>query len=88
MIIKSNKLIQAWGKLPGDVPSASAILDRFLHPAEIISTQGSSYGMQNRPADGATEADPKPASTLTGKARRLRGGDAAADRKTGADATT
>ena len=44
-------------------------------------------GAQNRPADGGAEAGPKPASAPTGKARRLRGGDAAADRKTRTDGT-
>jgi DNA replication protein DnaC len=86
-IMTSNRPIEDWGKLLGDVPSASAILDRFLHHAEIISIQGRSYRMHNRPADGDAEAGPKPASAPTGKARRLRGGDAAADRKTGTDGT-
>ena len=86
-IMTSNRPIEDWGKLLGDVPSASAILDRFLHHAEIISIQGRSYRMHNRPADGDAEAGPKPASAPTGKARRLRGGDAAADRKTRTDGT-
>ena len=86
-IMTSNRPIEDWGKLLGDVPSASAILDRFLHHAEIISFQGRSYRLHNRPADGGAEAGPKPASAPTGKARRLRGGDAAADRKTGTDGT-
>ncbi len=86
-IMTSNRPIEDWGKLLGDVPSASAILDRFLHHAEIISIQGRSYRMHNRQADGGVEAGPKPASAPTGKARRLRGGDAAADRKTGTDGT-
>ena len=32
--------IEEWGKLIGDVPSATAILDRFLHHAEIINITG------------------------------------------------
>ena len=86
-IMTSNRPIEDWGKLLGDVPSASAILDRFLHHAEIISFQGRSYRLHNRPTDGGAEAGPKPASAPTGKARRLRGGDAAAGRKTGTDGT-
>jgi hypothetical protein len=43
--------------------------------------------MTHRPADGGTEADPKPASAPTGKARRLRSHGAAADRKAGTDET-
>ena len=46
-----------------------------------------SVGAQNRPADGGAETGSKPASVPTGKARRLRGGDTAADRKTGTDDT-
>ena len=41
-----------------------------------------------RPTSGAlAAAGSKPVSVPTGKARRLRGGDAAADRKTGTDGT-
>ena len=32
----SNRPIEEWGKLLGDVPAANAILDRSLHHAEII----------------------------------------------------
>jgi len=37
-----------WGKLIGDVPSATAILDRFLHHAEIITITGRSYRLRNQ----------------------------------------
>ncbi|HBZ55325.1 MAG TPA: hypothetical protein DEO88_07965, partial [Syntrophobacteraceae bacterium] len=36
-IMTSNRPLEDWGKLIGDVPSATAILDRFLHHAEIIT---------------------------------------------------
>ncbi len=36
-IMTSNRPIEEWGKLLGDVPSASAILDRFLHHAQVIA---------------------------------------------------
>ena len=32
-MMTSNRPLEDWGKLIGDVPSATAILDRFLHPA-------------------------------------------------------
>jgi hypothetical protein len=35
-------------KLIGDVPSATAILDRFLHHAEIITITGKSYRLKDR----------------------------------------
>jgi DNA replication protein DnaC len=49
-IMTSNRPLEDWGKLIGDVPSATAILDRFLHHAEIISIKGHSYRLRNRAA--------------------------------------
>ena len=46
-IMTSNRPLQDWGKLIGDVPSATAILDRFLHHAEMISITGRSYRLQH-----------------------------------------
>ena len=42
-LMTSNRPIEEWGKLIGDVPAATAILDRFLHHAEIIQITGKSY---------------------------------------------
>lgn len=47
-IMTSNRPLQDWGKLLGDVPSATAILDRFLHHAEIITITGRSYRLKDR----------------------------------------
>jgi len=47
-IMTSNRPIEEWGKLIGDVPSATAILDRFLHHAEIINITGKSYRLATR----------------------------------------
>ena len=47
-IMTSNRPIQEWGKLIGDVPSATAILDRFLETAEIIEITGKSYRLKDR----------------------------------------
>jgi len=47
-IMTSNRPLEDWGKLIGDVPSATAILDRFLHHAEIVSITGKSYRLRNR----------------------------------------
>jgi DNA replication protein DnaC len=47
-MMTSNRPLEDWGKLIGDVPSATAILDRFLHHAEIISISGRSYRLRNR----------------------------------------
>jgi len=50
-MMTSNRPLEDWGKLMGDVPSATAILDRFLHHAELITITGKSYRLRNR--DGA-----------------------------------
>jgi DNA replication protein DnaC len=47
-MMTSNRPLEDWGKLIGDVPSATAILDRFLHHAEVITITGKSYRMKGR----------------------------------------
>jgi DNA replication protein DnaC len=49
-VMTSNRPLEDWGKLLGDVPSATAILDRFLHHAEIITITGRSYRLKDRAA--------------------------------------
>jgi len=63
-IMTSNRPTEDWGKLLQDVPTASAILDRFLHHATVIPITGQSYRLK----DAATkrqglrkeETKPKP----------------------------
>lgn len=45
-LMTSNRPIEDWGKLIGDVPAATAILDRFLQEADIIQLTGKSYRMR------------------------------------------
>ena len=47
-MMTTNRPLEDWGKLLGDVPTATAILDRFLHHAEIISFSGKSFRLRNR----------------------------------------
>jgi DNA replication protein DnaC len=47
-MMTSNRPLEDWGKLIGDVPAATAILDRFLHNAEVIAITGRSYRLRNR----------------------------------------
>ena len=54
-VMTSNRPIEEWGKLIGDVPSATAILDRFLHHAEIISIKGRSYRLKDRACKSTKE---------------------------------
>ena len=54
-IMTSNRPLEDWGKLIGDVPSATAILDRFLHHAEIIKITGRSYRLKDRAQNDCNE---------------------------------
>jgi DNA replication protein DnaC len=46
-IMTSNRPLEEWGKLLNDVPTAGAILDRFLHHAQVIAITGQSYRVKN-----------------------------------------
>ena len=46
--ITSNRPIEDWGAVLGDNAAAGAILDRFLHHAEVIRMQGKSFRMHER----------------------------------------
>jgi DNA replication protein DnaC len=45
-MMTSNRPLEEWGKLIGDVPAATAILDRFLHRAEVLQLTGRSYRLE------------------------------------------
>lgn len=47
-IMTSNRPLEEWGKLVGDVPMASAILDRFLSRADVIQITGQSYRLKDK----------------------------------------
>ncbi len=64
-IMTSNRPLEDWGKLIGDVPSATAILDRFLHHAEIITITGRSYRLRNKSDQGS------PTSKRAGRPRKV-----------------
>lgn len=61
-LMTSNRPLEDWGKLLGDIPSATAILDRFLHHAELIQISGRSYRL------AAREKAPKDTKAPTGSA--------------------
>ena len=66
-VMTSNRPLEDWGKLLGDVPSATAILDRFLHHAEVIQIAGRSYRLRSAGRHGKTiMADSKPANAPIG----------------------
>lgn len=54
-MMTSNRPLEDWGKLIGDVPTATAILDRFLHHADVLTFSGKSYRLRRQsepPASG------------------------------------
>lgn len=59
-MMTSNRPLDDWGKLIGDVPSATAILDRFLHRAELVQITGKSYRLEK------SEKSPKGTKAPTG----------------------
>ena len=59
-MMTSNRPLEDWGKLIGDIPSATAILDRFLHRSELFQLTGRSYRL------GTSENIPKGAKAPTG----------------------
>jgi hypothetical protein len=67
-MMTSNRPLEDWGKLIGDVPSATAILDRFLHHADVLSFSGKSYRLRNQANASETVAPPdrKPAKAPAG----------------------
>lgn len=48
IILTSNTSFAQWGTLLGNEVLASALLDRLLHHAEVMSIQGPSYRMKER----------------------------------------
>src|SRR5207248_10260457 len=59
-MMTSNRPLEDWAKLIGDVPAATAILDRFLQHAAIVNITGKSYRLRH---GGKTDSkDPAPHS--------------------------
>ena len=66
-MMTSNRPLEDWGKLLGDVPTATAILDRLLHHSEIVSMNGRSYRLKDRPGASPDETqNSKPAKAPPG----------------------
>jgi len=56
-IMTSNRPLEDWGKLLADVPTAGAILDRFLHRARTIAIQGKSYRLKDQSTGPQKQSD-------------------------------
>jgi DNA replication protein DnaC len=48
LIVTSNKPFARWGEVFGDVAVASAMIDRLVHHAEVITLKGDSYRLKDR----------------------------------------
>jgi DNA replication protein DnaC len=82
-MMTSNRPLEDWGKLIGDVPSATAILDRFLHHAEIVQITGRSYRLRGQSRqDPEDDNGSKPAKAPTGS-RLVENGSKPAKAPTG-----
>ncbi|MFE7549308.1 IS21-like element helper ATPase IstB [Streptomyces gardneri] len=49
IILTSNKTLGEWGEVFGDEALATVILDRLLHHCEVVSINGNSYRLKNKP---------------------------------------
>ncbi len=73
-MMTSNRPLEDWGKLIGDVPSATAILDRFLHHAEVLTFTGKSYRLRKQTDTchrraGKLQPPRRPAAEAGGRAK-------------------
>lgn len=65
VILTTNRPLEDWGQVLGDAAAAGAILDRFLHHAQVIRLQGRSYRMQHRREAESGDQDTKPLTRKT-----------------------
>jgi DNA replication protein DnaC len=68
-LMTSNRPIDEWGQLLGDLPAAGAILDRLLHQAEIIAIEGRSHRLAQGAARQAAAAAAQSRVERPGKRR-------------------
>jgi hypothetical protein len=69
-LMTSNRPVEEWGQLLGNIPAASAILDRLLHRSDIIAITGPSYRLHQSTAHhlAATAAATTPKNAPTSPA--------------------
>jgi DNA replication protein DnaC len=87
-MMTSNRPLEDWGKLLGDVPSATAILDRFLHHATILTLTGRSYRLRHQSQAGETATDDQRQEQSTQNAKSARNGKASGKSETTPAGTT
>lgn len=59
-ILTSNTSFAEWGKLMNDEVLATALLDRLLHHAEVVTMNGKSYRMKDRQTGRTTKGGKAP----------------------------
>lgn len=69
LIVTSNKAFSAWGEIFGDEVTATAMIDRLVHHAEILSLKGDSYRLKDRDLARPRPAGQKLRNGLTGHPR-------------------
>ena len=70
MILTSNRTFSEWGEVFGNPVIASALLDRLLHHAVVISIEGASYRLREH--RDLLQQDEKNAPTATVRKKRGR----------------
>ena len=60
ILVSSNRPVEDWGQVLSDTAAAGALLDRFLHHAEIIRLQGRSWRVHDRQRRRSTSPDADP----------------------------
>jgi DNA replication protein DnaC len=76
MILTSNRGFGEWGEIFGDAVVATALLDRLLHHAVVVSIEGSSYRLREHaqllPEHMRSRITPSPPADPPTKGRRGR----------------
>jgi len=77
-ILTSNRPLEDWGQVLGDTAAVGAMLDRFLHHAEVVRLVGRSYRMHQRQQRQASQVSATDLQAAAGTAARgrARGGSA------------
>ena len=76
-IMTSNRPLEDWGKLLSDVPTAGAILDRFLHHATTIAITGRSYRIKDSLPPPAPPKKPNKSNESSTAGRASKGSELA-----------
>jgi DNA replication protein DnaC len=58
ILVSSNRPVEDWGQLLGDTAATGALLDRFLHHAEVLRLVGRSWRLHDRQRRHQTHAPP------------------------------